>query len=85
MSGTDNYEYRLIGCGGGVWRVTEWGDRKKMLQDHVKATGNWAAIGIERRLAGDDTTIERKKPGDGDWTPLTEDMINVKAEQVSSE
>ncbi|ADB63963.1 hypothetical protein Htur_5076 (plasmid) [Haloterrigena turkmenica DSM 5511] len=78
------YEYRVTGCGGGVWRRSEWTDREDALEGYERASDEWdGVIGFERREPGDDSTIQRKQSPDADeWIDVTADMIHFEDEEV---
>lgn len=78
------YEYRVMGCAGGRWKVTEWDNRKEALADYQSASGDWDAVSIERRQPGDDATIQRKpSPDADDWMDVTDEKVHVVGEEVA--
>ncbi|WP_276257181.1 hypothetical protein [Halomontanus rarus] len=80
------HEYRVTGCGGGVWRRSEWTDRNSELEDYETACDEWdGVIGFERREPGDDSTIQRKtSPDEDEWIDVTADMIHFEDEEVAA-
>lgn len=78
------YEYRVTGCGGGVWRRTDWTDRNSAHEDYETACDKWdGVVGFERRELGDDSTIQRKtSPDEDEWIDVTADMIHFEDEEV---
>jgi len=75
------YEYRVTGCTGSGWKRTEWSDREMAVRLYGQV--EWSMTGFERRVAGDDATIQRKQSPDSDgWMNVTEDKIHFEDEEV---
>jgi len=80
-----DYEYRAIGAAGGGWRRSEWVDKEQGLSDYERASEEWGAVAFERRVSGDDSTIQRKrKPSIEEWMDVTEDDLHFVDEEVKS-
>lgn len=76
----NDYEYRLMGCSGGDWRITEWGDEETAERRWKNVT--WGLRAIERREEGDNSTLQRRPSPDDEWQDVTDDMIHVEGEEV---
>jgi len=84
--GGEDYEYRVTGVGRGSWLRTDWVDKAQALSDYERAREEWAGlVGFERRVSGDDSTIQRKpKPSTGEWNDVTDDDIHFVDEEVTA-
>ena len=76
------YEYRVFGCTAGGYRVTDWGTRERAVYVHEEC--NWDMVSFERRVPGDDKTIQRKpNPSSDEWNLVTDDMLHLEDEEVA--
>ena len=85
LSGKEQrYEYRATGATTSGWKRTAWKDREHALSDYEEVAEEWdVLVAFERRVVGDDSTIQRKQnPESEEWMDVTTENIHFEDEDV---